>query len=92
VQCSVFFPFYPLGTNANKAAAGISTSVNRIYVLCTHVLGGEMQIEWKGRNFNAGLFKVSFVLKLNRNGSNINFVIELGICEGFFNEILVGCF
>jgi hypothetical protein len=48
------------------------------------VLGGEMQIERKGQNINAGTFKVSSILKLNRSGSNINFVNDLGICEVFF--------
>ena len=61
--------------------------MNRIYVLCTHVLGGEMQIEWKGQNFNVGTFKISSTLKLNRDGSNINFVNELGICEVFLMKV-----
>jgi len=68
-----------------KGTGGISTFVNRIYVLCTHVLGGgEMQIERKGQNCNAGTFRASSILKVNRNGSNVNFVNEMGICEAFF--------
>jgi hypothetical protein len=45
-----------------------------------------MQIERKGRNINAGTFKVSSILKLNRDGSNINFVNDLGISEVFFKR------
>jgi hypothetical protein len=53
-----FFFFYPLGTNANKATAGIPTYMNRIFILCTHVLGSQMQTERKGKYFNAGTFTV----------------------------------
>jgi len=43
-----------------------------------------MQIERKGQNCNAGTFRASSILKVNRNGSNVNFVNEMGICEAFF--------
>jgi len=42
-----------------------------------------MQIERNGQNFNVGTFKISSVLKLNTNASDINFVNGSGICEVF---------
>ena len=45
-----------------------------------------MQIERKGQNSNAGTFKVSSGLKMNRGASNINFVNKSGICGSFLKR------